>query len=435
MSDILFFISSGCLRYFKLKGNYYVSKNFEQKFFDVTMIKYHYKDGTLLHMVEIPKNHPKIKFYSGINYNKYRTNGPIMPESNTLFDKNQYSGEYYSNVFKILETHNLFDINTYLKYDLNIEDNDHIINFASLYENIDFLEWYLSSGYTLKYNDLAFFPNSDNMDVSNWWLNSGLELKYDHRAMDTLSSMGDIKVLDWWLNSELELKYTEDSLKCYYNKNEDKNIQLLNWWINSGVEIKYDDFPITYAMMNHNLNVLNWWLNYGLKIKSSGVLHCCGNDDCIKVLDWWKKSGMIMDYSDILDQASRYGYINVLNWFISSGLELKYTKDAMNFANSTIILQWWLDSGLDLLYDDLAMTCAPNVEILEWWKNSGLVLRYDRYIIPEVIERDDVSKLNWWYNSGLEFVLDEDDIKSCLKDACDEIKEWWKTTTLPQYDY
>ncbi len=68
-------------------------------------------------------------------------------------------------------------------------------------------------------------------------------------------------------------------------------------------------------------------------------------------------------------------------------------------------------------------------------ENSGLSLRYDKYIIPEVIERGDVSKLNWWYNSGLEFVLDENDINSSLKDANDEIKEWWKTTTLPQYNF
>ncbi|YP_004894132.1 hypothetical protein MegaChil _gp0081 [Megavirus chiliensis] len=440
MSDILFFISYSDSDYylisFELKEDYYVSTYSNKNFFDMAKIKYHYKDGTLLHIVEIPKNHPEIKFYNANEYNnKYLKNGPIMPESDILLDEGNNSGEYYSNVFKILETHSLFDIDTYLKYDLNIEDNDHIIDFASGYGNIKFLEWYLSSGYTLKYSELALFPNSDNMEISNWWLNSGLELKYNHRAIDNLSSAGDINVLNWWLNSGLELKYTEHSLTCYYNKDEDKNIQLLNWWINSGLEIKYDNFPITYAMMNHNLNVLDWWLNSGLELKPPNKLYCGCDDECIKVLDWWKKSGLVMDYSNVIDRASQDGYINVLNWFIGSGLELIYTRDAMNFAHNTKILQWWLNSGLELLYDDLAMTCAPDIETLEWWKTSGLSLCYDKYIIPEVIERGDISKLNWWYNSGLEFVLDENDIKSSLKDASDEIKEWWKTTTFPQYDF
>ncbi|AZL89856.1 ankyrin repeat protein [Megavirus baoshan] len=411
MSELLIFISclnsKDYLRDFKLVKNYYVSNNCtEVYFFNLSNIKNHYQNGIFLHVVETPKK-------------CYKFNNRSV---------------YHSNKFRILETHSLFDINTYLKYDLNIEDNEHIIYFASFYKNIDFLEWYISSGYKLKYGKNIFFPRNDNLDVSNWWLNSGLELKYDHIPLDYSSKYRYFKVLDWWLSSGLELKYTEESLSFDIIKDENKYIELLNWWINSGLKLKYDDYIIEDAMLNHHINILNWWLDSGLEFKLSDIEYlCCCDTECIKVLDWCKKSGIILN-DDIIDMASKDGHINVLNWFLNSGLELKYTKKAMNLAHDCKILQWWFDSGLELLYDDLSMSSALNVEILEWWKYSGLPLRYNKYIIPEIIERNNVSILEWWYNSGLDLILNEDEIKDSLKYACNKIKQWWKTTSWSQYD-
>ncbi|AGF85765.1 repeat protein [Moumouvirus goulette] len=345
MSDMLIFISDPdpeiYLWGFELEQNYYTSTFNEKIFFNISNIKHHYKDGTLLHFVEIPD----INFLD--------------------------CDKYHSNIFKIIETHSLFDIDTYLKYDLNIEDNDYIIDFASDNRNIKFLDWYVSSGYKLKYSENAFFPTRDNLDVSNWWLNSSLKLIYDHRSFDFASQHGYIQVLDWWINSGLELKYTKNSLSYfYYLEDEDECIKILDWWINFGLEIKYDEYQIEYAMMNHHIKILNWWLDSGLKIKTFGELTCCCDNECLEVLDWWKKSGLVMDYTGIINLASNNGYINILNWFYNSGFKLKYTEEAMNFPYNTKVLQWWLDSGLELLYDDLSMTCASNVEILEWWKTT-----------------------------------------------------------------
>ena len=79
---------------------------------------------------------------------------------------------YYSQLFMVVQIYSLFDPATYKKFNLDITKNNHIVNFASKYGKIDFLEWWRKSGTKLNYsyNTINWIIKHGSAEVKEWWL-------------------------------------------------------------------------------------------------------------------------------------------------------------------------------------------------------------------------------------------------------------------------
>ncbi|KAJ3029413.1 hypothetical protein HDV00_009609 [Rhizophlyctis rosea] len=91
------------------------------------------------------------------------------------------------------------------------------------------------------------------------------------------------------------------------------------------------------------VDLLAWWVAWKAKNPS-------------RKLEWTE--GALLDASEnghmnAIDEATRMGHIAVLDWWKQSGLELRYTFDAMDFAqNHPAMLEWWRSSGLEWKVDE-----------------------------------------------------------------------------------
>ena len=119
-------------------GLYFTDLDNIWKFFDY---------GDNLAIVELPVTDPDFKMVRDPAGDKYRANRII-----------------------IREIYSLYDLETYKKFELDIIKNYYIVDFASRYNNLSFLEWFK---------------------------NSKLELNYGYDGIDTASWNGHVDVLEW----------------------------------------------------------------------------------------------------------------------------------------------------------------------------------------------------------------------------------------------
>jgi hypothetical protein len=243
-------------------------------FTTLKFIHKYYEYGINLRIVYLPMDDLEFKMVKDPSGDKWRANRIIL-------------GEKYS----------LFDPKTYELFGLNIKANIYIVNFASEYGNVQFLQW---------------------------WKQSGIDLDYScSKALNDASENGHVNILEWWKHSGIMLYYNEYPIhRASYNG----NYVILDWWLKSGLELKYSEYAIAWASGNGHVAVLDWWLKSGLELKYN---------------------------HDAMDTASKNGHIDVLNWWLNSGLELKYSNKAIEWAkinDQDLVLAWWKNSGLE--FDD-----------------------------------------------------------------------------------
>ncbi|AGD92635.1 hypothetical protein [Acanthamoeba polyphaga mimivirus] len=243
-------------------------------------INKHYSSGKYLYIINVNIDDPEIILYKNKDY----------IQCNKIYVEEKYS---------------LLDPDTYIKFNLNIEDNEYIIDWCSVFGTISELNnlWDLGINFTYTNNSLDY---TENVDVLNWWLNSGLELKYTNIAMNLAR---DTKILQWWLDSGLKLIYNEKAMdSASTNLHIKEPIKILDWWLNSGLELKYTHIAMDNAS---NIKILDWWLNSGLELKYT--------INAIEI-------SIITQDTDFLD------------WWLNSELEIKYDKSRIIYQNDIIIV-------------------------------------------------------------------------------------------------
>ncbi|AGD92793.1 hypothetical protein LBA_00875 [Megavirus lba] len=419
----------------------------------VTKIKYihlYYHLGTEFAIINLPKNDPEF-----------------------VVNKDRDSMSWYVNKYGFGKIYSLYDPKTYEKFGLNIQDNHHIMDFASSDNRVDILDWYIESGYQLHYSNKAINSASvkNNIDVLNWWLYSGLDLKYDRSAIDIASAYGNIDVLNWWLNSGLELKYSKNSvcINIYLNFKPSQTIIIntLNWWLQSGLEIKYDESVIDTACRKNDIEIFNWWINSGLELKytnnainnaSSGgyfdildkwldlytnfnielkydehtIDYSPFGDNTIAILSWWIKSNLEIKYSDMLtSNIISLNRIDVFEFMLANSMEIKCSDTIMNGIKSSEMLNFWIDNNLPIKYSESSMDYASE-DVLNMWFKSGLELKYSEESIDIAFRRNRKNILDWWLKSGLPIKHSKYAYSGKRgKDYDQSTIQWWQDSGLP----
>lgn len=91
------------------------------------------------------------------------------------------------------------------------------MDWASMNGHVDVLQWWLDSGFELKYTAsfaLSYASENGHIPVLNWWRDNGLELlcSESHAPMDFASKGGRVKVLKWWERHGSNPVYTRNSM-------------------------------------------------------------------------------------------------------------------------------------------------------------------------------------------------------------------------------
>ncbi|BCS83282.1 putative ankyrin repeat protein [Cotonvirus japonicus] len=379
------------------------------------------------------------------NFYGYGTNLRVVyePTENPNFRSVKFKNKSRANMLILGEKYSLFDISTYERFGLNIDDNRFILKFAIELKNMQFIEWWYKNGRTFESDScyiMDLLSENSMIEVLNWCLNSHLEnnkdLDYSEKAVDLASKNINIDVLDWWLNAHLKdgikLRYSDDAIDLAY---ENTSINVLDWWLNAhlkyGIKLKYSENAIDLASENININVLDWWLNAHLKhgiklIYSNDTIDLAYEYTSIIVLDWWLnahlKHGIKLKYSsETIDLASEKANINVLDWWLNAhlkhGIKLKYSDNTIDLASNNAninVLDWWLNAhlkhGIKLKYSNDTIDLASkntNINVLDWWLNTnlkyGIELKYSYKTIKFMCKKTNSSVLTWWLNSGLKF--------------------------------
>ncbi|AZL89916.1 ankyrin repeat protein [Megavirus baoshan] len=438
-------------------GNtYHVSDDYEYPIvIDIKHIDKLYNKGSQLFIIDIPIDHPDF----------------FMDKENIY---------YQPNTFIVKEKYSLYEESTYTKFNLNIKDNHHIMNHASMDGNIDFLqkcldnnfnlsysesaidwacdcgqkktlEWWFTSGLPLLYTNLAMDVASENghIDILDMWLESGLPLKYTHESMDlvTFDSDNKILVLDWWLASGLDLKYSSDALQHAVIYNE---IEVLNWWVKSGLILNYGVDILIYAIEYGSTDVLDWWLKSGLDFNynEEGIdnlsLISESKNKTIEMLEWWLKSGLEIKYTEkFIDLSSNYGDIEVLDWWKKSGLTWKYSSDALDRliidsfeygecdeSNNIKLIEWWISSDLEIKYTDMFIdniSINGRIDILKLLHEQNFIFKYSNKAMDET---NCINTLDWWKNSGYNLKYTDESINRALLRGNINVLNWWLSSEL-----
>jgi len=324
-------------------------------------------------------------------------------------------------------------LNWWLSSGLTLRYSAWVIDKASGFGWIIILDRWLESGLELKYTSEAMDVASQNgcIESLKWWKSSKLPLKHSENAMDLASEHGHIDILQWWEKSGLLINNTKDSL------NLAKNTQVLDWWRYSSIEFNYSSEALTIAASDGDISKLEWWWGFDRKLFSGSevdVIKSASEYNQPTVLQWLYENLDEFAFSaDAIDTASQYSNIEALEWWRNSGLELKYTENSMLCADHwddeeelMKVLNWWKESGLPLQYDKRSITMASqngNVKILQWWLNSGLFLRYDESAMDVATC---LTVLDWWVQSGLELRYTRYNPERQNK----YVSEWWQRSGL-----
>jgi hypothetical protein len=342
-------------------------------------IKDFFSYGTWLAEITLPKNNPEFKM---IEISKHKKIG--------------------ANMLNVDAKYSLYDINTYKRIGLTIFDNRDIVDFASKYNNINFLKW------TMQYSKVLLgLTDQELSDPSEY------KFVYTGDSMDCASQEGNIEILQWWKESKLPIKYTDGSM-C------EIPLKSLEWWLNSGLELMCTNVLMDTAV---DTKVLEWGKQKMLENKeiklsyTEWAIHEASRKGRIPILDWWlKSSGLPLKYNNCaMNEASRGGLIDVMEWWKNSGLEVKYNNRTINDASKRgliDVMEWWKNSGLEVKYNNCAMNDASKgglIDVMEWWKNSGLEVKYNELAFSDFKSEEIKEKsMKWWYASGLKVLIDED---------------------------
>lgn len=180
-------------------------------------------------------------YYIGINLREI-----ILPkDSDFKMIRLSEGDKYRANKVIFGKKYSLYNPETYTRFGLNMEYNIHLVNHASTYGDIDFLNLWKKNAWNLKYSTDAIDLASQNghVFILEWWKNSSLRLKYTKYAIDWACGMGNLSVLEWWFNSGLKLKYSQNSI-LFAIKNKHKHI--IDWLENNIVtnKICMNDIPL-----------------------------------------------------------------------------------------------------------------------------------------------------------------------------------------------
>lgn len=215
--------------------------------FYFTTIKYlpkYYYMGINIREIFLPKN-PELKIVK------------LLDE----FSDDEVNDKYRANMIILGKKYSLYEPATYLHFGLNMEYNIHLVNHASQYGNIDFLE---------KWKE------------NNW------NLKYSTDAMDLASENGHISILEWWKNSDFKIKYSKYSIDWAC---ENGKIDVLDWWFNSGLELKYSHNALISAVKNGHKNIVEWWRNKLIPEKTSNITQP------VQFIEWIKSNSLILIFN------------------------------------------------------------------------------------------------------------------------------------------
>jgi len=168
--------------------------------------------------------------------------------------------------------YSLFDIETYLKFNLKIKDNHYLVHMATVHGRVDCLKICKKFGVNMNpmYFSIDRASANGHVHILQWWLDNKVSnMYYTSDAFDHATACGYIDVLKWWINSRLKIKYTDSAIvsASHYGY-----INILSLFKKTGLITKYVHFVLEIAFENYKFEVLDWWKKSGLV--STHDLYC-----------------------------------------------------------------------------------------------------------------------------------------------------------------
>ena len=206
--------------------------------------------------------------------------------------------------------------------------------------------------------------------ILQWWKDCPAVIKkdYGHEALDGASRAGFVEVLEWWLQSGFSLRYTEKALESASAKG---HVDVLEWWrtnheklTGSAKELQLKvGKSIILAAQSGRTESIEWWERSGIPYShEDGVSRLASQHGHVAVLELWhsfKGSKMIFD-NQVLVGATKNGHAGVLQWWkdagTNHGLKVEYKtcdieeamEDAVGGGGEGEVREWWGRNGLNL---------------------------------------------------------------------------------------
>lgn len=230
-----------------------------------------------------------------------------------------------------------------------------------LTENHLELLWTTSRLTHIPYRASAIYGNPT---ILSWWRDApNLPNKeYMADAMDGASRAGFINVLNWWLQSGFPLRYTERALE---SASAEGRVEVLDWWKTASANAPPDKpMPlkvgksVLLAAQSGRAASLAWWDASGIPYShAENVARIASTHGHTHVLDFWYKlkgPKMIFD-NQVLVGPTKNGHDHVLQWWKDCGLRVEFKtcdieealEDAVSGADGRV-RRWWGRNGLNL---------------------------------------------------------------------------------------
>ncbi|KAI8809615.1 hypothetical protein BJ742DRAFT_231027 [Cladochytrium replicatum] len=144
--------------------------------------------------------------------------------------------------------------------------------FASCNGHTDVLDWFMTSGFELKWPDTSIIPQHPGTHTCFELVEAdGLEL--DFICAHPMDRAANVEVLDWCKESGYDLS------NCYttyatYNASRFGHVDILDWWKNSGLPMRFATYIVTTARNKGLHHGVDSWESSGLlswyKYRSNG---------------------------------------------------------------------------------------------------------------------------------------------------------------------
>jgi hypothetical protein len=133
------------------------------------------------------------------------------------------------------------------------------IHSAIVANQLDSLKWWKTSGLSVKYDEDYIVDTASmcgRLHIVQWLVcDSGWTFHYSHRIMDACTQL-TVPVFDWWVTSGFTLKYTCQAID---RASAAGRIDLLNWWKDSGLLCLWSTpLPIM------PVHAAQWWVQCGM---------------------------------------------------------------------------------------------------------------------------------------------------------------------------
>ena len=160
------------------------------------------------------------------------------------------------------------------------------------------------------------------------------------------------------------------------------------------------------------------------------------------ILNWWYDNKLPFYFSEIsMDRASKHGLLYILDWWLSKhindGLIIRYSKNAVDYADSLDVLNWWWETchkyDLKFKYSSKSIDNTTDTKILDWWLNKylekDLKIKY-KHAINRSSKRGNLYLLKWWFGkikirNLINLKYDETTINGASANGHLHILEWW----------